>query len=222
MFLGNPDLPWKQAWSFQAPISTWSVNCCHCWSFFSILRLFLVPWLSHPPNNYIYCQLSLWGFSDIFLNPCKSTCDVGLCARDSRTGEVPWATSMSWVSLCCGQRWACTSNVWASGSFPWGLLRCFLLCFIDFMANISSGLGKGGTLLQLLWKTISTWITSGLFCLAHCLDKEEFVRITSHQTLLSGSLGFGTWVFFFFSLPSKWLPCWLGCWHNAVSYNFIA
>lgn len=201
MFLGNPDLPWKQAWSFQAPISMWSVDCCHCWSFFSILRLFLVPWLPHPPSNHIYCQLSLWGLSDIFLSPCKRTCDVGLYACDSRMGEVPWATSMSWLSLCRGHLWTCTSNVWASNSFPWYLLKCFLLCFIDFITNISLGLGKGGTLLQLLWKTISTWITSGLFLFGTLFRQRGVCMYHFPPDSPKWKPGIWNLGFFFFSCP---------------------
>lgn len=74
---------------------------------------------------------------------------------------------------------------------------------MDCIASTPLGLGKGGMAARL--KTpFPREPPLAFLCVACCLDKEEFVRITSHQTLLSGSLGFESWGFFFCPL-NEWL-----------------
>lgn len=86
-----------------------------------------------------------------------------------------------------------------------------VFCFVTLIvaASISVGLGEGQAVCSSSESRVPHESPLAFACVAHCLDKEECVCVSPHQTLLSASLGFGTWAFFF--LHFKWMPCWEPC-----------
>lgn len=117
---------------------------------------------------------------------CCHSCgsSVGISAHTIASGcRVSW-----WELVTCCPPWSLRSVYGQPRGFP-GVSQA---SHFSGQLNLLEGWGRA-PVSSSSRNPFSHESPLAIFCLAHGLDKGDFVCITSHQTLSSGSLGFGTW-----------------------------
>lgn len=175
------------------------------------LWTFLLSSFSHTAWTHI-CHIYLCVYFVMLLrtmstlNASQKAFDTDLGSHKSLMGKV------AWPNRCSGQK---TSWPTLSRCSEYPCIKCVSLVPSQFLPSYLPYFRawERGYFINSSKNPFPQESPLAFFCLAHCLDKEEFVCVTSHQALLNGSLGFGTRNL---CLPSKWMPCWADCWHSAV------